>query len=555
MSEAIKFDELTADPSFDTLVDDKAKYSDLSHKALAAGEGFTNTATFGLYNKGAELADKALGFDPEERKQESLKTREANPISYGAGQVAGLLSGRGAVKVATKLAETVAARVSHPLISMMTKGAIENALFQSGDEVSKKMLNDPRQSMETAVASIGGALMLGGLINAGGYGLGKGATAAKESKVGKYVGDFKDRVLEHMQGAIPDEAASSLNPNYFKFGTPATEPMFKVAEPLSAGHKAADAFVNQALDKLTAKGAAATVGGLIGRSVGHKYIGALLGERLLGDAFESTIHTIIKPLLQGTVDGPAFQAALKYTSAVMKGEAAVNKAVVNVFKDGAMVLSDSMLPSEKDRKRLEAFTQQGDPESVMNVGSILGQSMPDHATVLGHVSADVTNYLDSVRPKENRQSPLDRAATPTLPQKQAYQEALDIAHQPLLILKQVKSGRVSPQSLAALQAMYPALDAKLKASLSHQMINHLGKGGSIPYQTTLGLSAYLGQPLESSILPYNIIANQSVGGSSSQQQQMQPGAFKRTGKGMDKLPRPYATTSQARELNRSSRIK
>lgn len=139
-----------------------------AQQALTALEGAASAATFGL----APGLETAL-FD---NSQEQLLRREENVKSHVAGEIGGLigsaivapesgvtgimerLGASGAAKVGLAAPTTTLAKIG----SSAVKATIENAVFQSGDEVAKMMLADPNQTVGTAVTDIGLAALLGG---------------------------------------------------------------------------------------------------------------------------------------------------------------------------------------------------------------------------------------------------------------------------------------------------------------------------------------------------------------------------------------------------------
>lgn len=189
------------------------KYGGLGQQAKAGLEGAASAATFGL-STGLETA---LGVKPEDIRGR----REANPITHGAGQVAGLvgtalipglgeanavkaMEGAGALgakALGLGAAESFAGKVGAGAV----RAGVENAAFQAGDEISKMLSHDPNQSVETALTDVGLSALFGG-----GIGAGLGAVSplwkvASEGKVGKIIDDFKrgsvDSSLEAASGA------------------------------------------------------------------------------------------------------------------------------------------------------------------------------------------------------------------------------------------------------------------------------------------------------------------------------------------------------------------
>jgi len=188
----------------------QTEFGGLGQQLLTGLEGAASGATFGL-STGLETA---LGVNPED----ITARREVNPGTHMAGQVAGLvgsmLTGVGEGALLTKagvagaeaLGLGAATTVTAKLGSAAVKGAIENALFTAGDEVSKMLAKDPHQSMESAVADVG----FSGLIGAG-FGAVLGSVnplweAAMANKTSGLLG----QIASHM-GGIEGQVATADN--------------------------------------------------------------------------------------------------------------------------------------------------------------------------------------------------------------------------------------------------------------------------------------------------------------------------------------------------------
>lgn len=143
------------------------QYGTPGQQAITALEGAGKAATFGL-SVGAE---KAFGVKPEDIR----KRAETNPKAAMAGEMAGLVGSSfvpglegsvlahageaGAAKLIPKAVTT-----GEKIGSSAAKGVIENALFASGDEVSKALAKDPDQTLSSALTNVGlGAAIGGGL--------------------------------------------------------------------------------------------------------------------------------------------------------------------------------------------------------------------------------------------------------------------------------------------------------------------------------------------------------------------------------------------------------
>lgn len=153
---------------------DSEKYGSTGQQIKTGLEGAGEALSFGLSTK----AETALGVKPEDIRGR----REENPGSHLTGQLAGLgtgmLFGTGEAAI-LDAAGVGAAKIAGALLpeaysigkigSAAAKVAAENALFQGGDEVAKMFVNQPGQTIDTAMADIGLASLIGG-----GLGLGFG---------------------------------------------------------------------------------------------------------------------------------------------------------------------------------------------------------------------------------------------------------------------------------------------------------------------------------------------------------------------------------------------
>lgn len=203
------------------------KYGTLPEQLKTAAEGAASAATFGL-STGVE---KALGVNPEDIKAR----REENPISHMLGQGAGLvassalLPGGGAAGALTRAGTAVADAAGLAEAGIAAKAAsqaAEVALFQGGDEISKR-LADPNLTVGDALAHVGTAALIGGAFG-GGLGLAsKGiSTVAEKSGVGKLVADFKGAVKDYIKNPKPLESVTDELSQYYTATKDAAEGVY-----------------------------------------------------------------------------------------------------------------------------------------------------------------------------------------------------------------------------------------------------------------------------------------------------------------------------------------
>lgn len=139
-------------------------YGTPGQTAIASAEALGR----GVLGPIAPALERAAGINP----QGILARKEVNPVPNFAFETAGLLGsgavgkGLGAVLgTVGKVAEGAAvAQGLGKIGSAAVKGALETMVFQGQDEVSKLILGDPNQHAESALANIGLAGALGGVI-------------------------------------------------------------------------------------------------------------------------------------------------------------------------------------------------------------------------------------------------------------------------------------------------------------------------------------------------------------------------------------------------------
>jgi hypothetical protein len=231
------------EPSPDFIPDESP--DSLPEQLGTAAEHAASSATFGL----STAAETGLGISTPEAIQART---EKYPGSAVAGDIAGLLVPGApeaqALEAAGKLGAGLV-RGSGALSrigKVAVKGAIENAMYQTGDEVSKKFSEDPNQSAETATSAIGMSALLGGAI--GGVGFGLLPELSDKLGVTKFAGDFADRIKEHLTNPdIKTEGADNLA-KFFDDIQKGSDSLFKggfdeAGNPLSS-------VKDQAVDKL-----------------------------------------------------------------------------------------------------------------------------------------------------------------------------------------------------------------------------------------------------------------------------------------------------------------
>jgi hypothetical protein len=326
----------------------------------------------------------------------------------------------------------------------------------------------------------------------------------------------------------------------------------------STGAKLADIFINKGLTDAGGKGIGAAIGAGVGRALGvSAEIGALIGTHALGPFFSSVLPSLAKAMVGTAAKGEAFIKASNYAASVAKGELLADKAVSGLFKEGHDVLPSSAIPTEKDISKLDKILKglQLNANSLINSGDQIGHYLPQHAASIGETASTATQYLNSLRPDNDPKAPLDNRIKPAPYQTAEFVNSLKIAQQPLLVLDKLKKGNLAMKDVMELKTLYPDLYKQLSGKITGEIVKQTQKGIHVPYKTRMGLSLFLGQPMDSTMSPASIIAAQSNAASQQSPQQGTPGKAPSAAstKELTKIPGSTRTPSQARQYNQQTK--
>jgi hypothetical protein len=247
----------------------------------------------------------------------------------------------------------------------------------------------------------------------------------------------------------------------------------------------------------------------------------------------------------GEVNPGAFKNMATFIDHAIKGQKLVEKSTKAIFDSGSKVIPAHLMHDFKRREKLDEKLKayQQDPSGLMKVGGKTAYYMPDHGGKMAQTATNAVNYLNSLRPGQKQNAPLDKPIEPNKTVMANYHRALDIAQQPLALLGWIKEGTLTSKDLGHLQNLYPELYQKLSQQITNQMIDAVHSGVLIPYKVKMGLSLFLGQHLDSTMSPQSIQAAQPKPPEQQQQQGQGPG---HSMKNLGKISGQYMTPDQAR---------
>lgn len=594
---APQFDDIKdvnqAAPKFDDIEDVKpqdaraAKYGTPDQQLLAGLEGAGQGLGGPLFT-GAEKGLNALGvpgLTPEDIKGRA----DENPGTHGIAEVgamgAGLMTGAGIPGLIAKGAEAIAPAVlkeSPALLklgSAAIRGGMELGGLQTSDEVSKGIMNDdPTNTVGKALANIAWSTVLGtmtgGLFNV----LGQGAETGLQKLDNSKMADTAKKMLAGSaianrmnQLGIPIEEAESFigNSKDYKDLKPGIDAYNKILSNTSGG---VGRGVGGAIGA-TVGSVAGTAGTIAGERAGE-HIGKQIFTPMIEKIINKTLNkgneyiypAVVKSLVEGNTEG-LFQA-IDYANKVSKGAKAMTNSVEALFKPGVNKVFDydeskSLVQRDKLDKAIEdggvvkqiqdapqepQFAEGGKVEAPA-FQDHFSSIFPNQAAAMANAKSRVYNYLNQNRPqKPINQLPFDTARE-NMTAKRSYHRALDIANTPLSVLNNVKDGSITPEQVQHLSQLHPEIYKDLSDKIMSKVVDHKMADTKPDFKLRQGLSIFLGQPLESSMTPFNIMAAQSTFAPKQGPQQPQQGANKAK-KGtapLSKVSSSYMTKDQHRE--------
>lgn len=250
------------------------------------------------------------------------------------------------------------------------------------------------------------------------------------------------------------------------------------------------------------------------------------------------------------IDAPAFKAMVDFIDHTIKGQSLVSRSTKALFKAGQEVLPSRLIPSDKQKEKLndKLKSLQTNPEDLFDVGGKTPYYLPEHGQGIGQLASNAVNYLNSLRPSEHKNAPLDSEPTASIVQKKNFDNALAIAEQPLVVLNKIKDGNLTPQDIHHLQNLAPALKSKLDNALTEEMANAVNSEQNIPYHVRMGLSLFLGQSLDSTLTPKGILASQPTPQQRTEQHEAKHGKVPMNS--LKNMAMAEQTPGQAREASR-----
>lgn len=203
---------------------------------------------------------------------------------------------------------------------------------------------------------------------------------------------------------------------------------------------------------------------------------------------------------------------------------------------------------DEKSKRISELAMNPDAlgQHLQNHTAAIEGAAPNVAQSFQHAMVASVNFLNSKLPKPPPQFMLSPHWEPTEMQKQKFNQYYDAVQNPVSILKQVKRGMLTSESMEAVDATHPALLQQMRQKVLGEMNQQ--KAMKLPYSVKLSLSKFLGEPLDSSMLPAVGMSNQATFALAPKNNPSQQGRQKSTQGGLSKLNLARRSKTETQDL-------
>lgn len=215
---------------------------------------------------------------------------------------------------------------------------------------------------------------------------------------------------------------------------------------------------------------------------------------------------------------------------VQKTTKAIDSSVNAIFNNGAVKIYPVL--NHKDKKDNHDDLKDKLSQHVENPQQLidhlndttkdLSQYAPKTAQSVQMTVSRATQFLQSKLPGNNiHQAPLGHKYIPSKVEISKWHSYYNVVENPILALHQVSNASIIPETMEALEAVYPKLLSEMQTTVMDHMTKAMAKKQVIPYRTKLALSMFLGSDLVSSLSPQSMLATQNVMSTATQAKQSQ----------------------------------
>lgn len=327
------------------------------------------------------------------------------------------------------------------------------------------------------------------------------------------------RASENYSGFKKGEESIS---EYVKNLATKNEELAKVASIMSSSGLKSD---------LTRDGIAALGASAIG--VPNPVIGAVLGTMKVYEGVTNPYQF-----------GKSLSTSVAYLKAigdiVQKTTKSIDSGAKSIFSGNTTKAISSGIASTSEKEYNKNYNKikelSENPEALQahleKTTSGMSEAAPNISVGLNATITRGLEFLGAKMPRPANELPLNSKWAPTKSQMATFNRYVSAVNDPIGVLKQVKNGTVSNEAMEALMIVHPDLLQTMREAVIGDMTPK--KASKLNYTTKIALSKFMGQPLESNMLPAVLKGNQDTFIMPGQQNQ-QPKSPKSTVGGLKEL--------------------
>jgi hypothetical protein len=281
------------------------------------------------------------------------------------------------------------------------------------------------------------------------------------------------------------------------------------------------------------------LGSAAGMMSGH-LVGGIGAGAAIGAYMDKYGHQAAKSILDLTI-GMSDRA--KIMSNMMKQVEKNNQSIVSnakdIFKGTAKAIPSALIKIGTTDIKPETFKQidevANNPEKLQQVLEANISGLDTHIPGIS-MNANITTikaakFLSGKVPHGSNRI-LSKPYKPSKSETMKFNRYYNTIQKPTSVLKKIKFGMVMPEDMEALKAVYPQMLSQMQGAVMEELADHMANAKDLPYQTKLGLSAFLEQDLVNSLGQQSVAMNQATFAAPSMQKDQ---GLKPTQGGLGKL--------------------
>ena len=205
------------------------------------------------------------------------------------------------------------------------------------------------------------------------------------------------------------------------------------------------------------------------------------------------------------IDPEGLRAGIDYLSSAMKGKNELQFHVEQMFKKGKQKLIEAD-PETREHLKEHLLGLDQNTQAQLDIGGALGTYLPEHHSYLAATAAKAKDYLNSLKPPQPQNAPLDEMPQMDKMKENNWNRQLDVVQNPMLLIQHVKDGTLRPSDVKAIETIYPDLHKSMIEKVTESLVDAKAKDLEIPYRQKVSLSTLLGQPMDSTMTPQAVQA-------------------------------------------------